>query len=52
MRPDDFGRFLSRFVAAGRDPAARGRQGQTLRQVITPQRQAVPFLAILSTYGA
>ena len=22
MRPDDFGRFLSRFVAAGRDPAA------------------------------
>lgn len=52
MRPDDFERFLTRFVAAGRDPAARGRQGQTLRQVITPHRQAAPFLALLSAHGA
>ena len=52
MRPDDFERFLIRFVAAGRDLEARGRNGQTLRQVITPHRQAAPFLVLLSAHGA
>jgi hypothetical protein len=52
MRPDDFARFLARFIAAGRNPAARSRQGQTLREVITPHRQAAPFLVLLSEHGA
>ncbi|MGA0840679.1 MAG: PA4642 family protein [Pseudomonadales bacterium] len=52
MRPADFTRFMTRFVAAGRNPSARGRQGQTLRTVITPHRQAAPFLDVLSAHGA
>lgn len=52
MRPEDFERFVRRYVAAGRDLGARSRQGETLRETITPHRHAEPFLRILDAAGA
>lgn len=51
MRPEDFQRFMDRFVAAGRDPAATSRAGLTLRQTIAGHRQAEPFVGILEAAG-
>ena len=51
MRPGDFERFLARYRAAGRDPAARSRAGQTLAESIAPHRHAAPFLRVLQAAG-
>ena len=51
MRPEDFARFMAMYTAAGRDPAARSRSGETLRDTIAGHRHAAPFLAILDRAG-
>lgn len=51
MRPEDFGRFMALFTAAGHDPAARSRHGETLRDTIAGHRHAGPFLDILERAG-
>lgn len=51
MRPADFERFMTLFVAAGRDPAATSRAGRSLRQSIAGHRHAGPFLTILEAAG-
>jgi len=51
MRPGDFERFMGMYAAAGRDPAARSRSGETLRDTIAGHRHAAPFLAILDRAG-
>jgi hypothetical protein len=51
MRPDDFRRFVARYVAAGHDLAARSRRGETLRDTISRHRHAAPFLEILEAAG-
>jgi hypothetical protein len=48
MRPEDFSRFIEMFVAAGRDPLARGMAGETLLETIADHRRAGPFREILS----
>jgi ankyrin repeat protein len=47
MRPDDFADFVERFVAAGRDLNARGRQGETLLETIAAHRHGAPFRDIV-----
>lgn len=51
MRPDDFQRFLAMYLAAGRDPAARSRRGETLRDTIAGHRHADPFRRMLEAAG-
>lgn len=51
MRPGDFERFMSLYVAAGRDPGARSRRGETLREAIAGHRRAGPFMQILEAAG-
>jgi hypothetical protein len=51
MRPDDFRRFMALYTAAGHDPAARNRRGETLRDTIAGHRHAAPFLEILDQAG-
>lgn len=51
MRPDDFERFLTVYVAAGRDPAARSRRGETVRETIAGHRHGVRFREILQAAG-
>jgi len=51
MRPADFERFLALYVAAGCDPAALGRRGETLRQTIAGHRRAEPFRQMLAAVG-
>ena len=46
MRPDDFERFLTFFLAAERDINARDRQGRTLWQIIEAHRQGADFIAV------
>lgn len=48
MRPEDFGRFIDMFVAAGRDPSARGAAGETVLETIASHRRADGFREILS----
>lgn len=52
MRPEDFNRFVARFIATGRDINARSNAGATLLGTITDHRRAGPFREILSTHGA
>lgn len=52
MRPDDFARFIERFVAAGHDPSARGSDGRTLMETIASHRHGAPFRDILGAAGA
>lgn len=47
MRPEDFGRFIEMFVAAGRDPHARGQAGETVLETIASHRHAGPFRTVL-----
>lgn len=51
MRVDDFQRFLPRFTAAGRDINARGRDGQTLREILAGHRKGAPFMEVLDRAG-
>jgi hypothetical protein len=51
MRPHDFERFMTMFVAAGHDPAARNRAGETLREHIAGHRHAGRFAEILLATG-
>lgn len=51
MRPEDFERFMAMFVAAGHDPAARNRAGETLREHIAGHRHGAPFTKILQAAG-
>jgi hypothetical protein len=51
MRPADFARFLTMYVAAGRDPGARGQQGETLRETIARHQRAGPFRDLLESAG-
>ncbi|MDG1206160.1 MAG: PA4642 family protein, partial [Pseudomonadales bacterium] len=46
MRPDDFKRFLSFFVAADRDLDATDNQGRTLWQIIESHRHGHEFIAL------
>lgn len=48
MRAEDFGRFIDMFVAAGRDPLARGIAGETVLETIADHRRAEAFREILS----
>lgn len=52
MRPADFARFVEFFLADNRDLNARGRDGQTLAEVIASHRHATPFLDILRQHDA
>ena len=47
MRPEDFARFIDMFLAAGRDPHARGRDGETVLETIASHRHAGPFREVL-----
>ena len=52
MRPEDFGRFVERFAALGRNLSARGNDGRTLLGLIAEHRHAAPFREILERHGA
>ena len=49
MRPEDFGRFLKVYSAAGGQLDAVDKEGRTLGQVIQHHSKAQPFLALLPT---
>jgi hypothetical protein len=49
MRPEDFGRFLKVYSAAGGQLDAVDKEGRTLAQVIQNHSKAQPFLALLPT---
>ena len=49
MRPEDFGRFLKVYSAAGGQLDAVDKEGRTLAQVIQHHSKAQPFLALLPT---
>ena len=51
MRPDDFRRFIDKFIASGRDLHACSNAGLTLVQTIEGHRHAAPFKAILDRYA-
>ena len=51
MRPDDFERFLTFFVQAGRDLDARDRHGRTLWEIIETHRHGDKFLAIKQKFA-
>ncbi len=51
MRPADFERFLVMYVADGRDPGARSRSGETLRETIATHRHGAPFRRLLEAVG-
>jgi hypothetical protein len=51
MRPHDFERLLSRFVADGRNINATNPEGQSIYQVIAQYpSQAQPFLDVLAKF--
>ena len=50
MRPDDFSRFLSFYIDAGRDLDAQDKKGRTLWQIISKHRRGVDFLRIKQTF--
>lgn len=52
MRVDDFRRFLTHFVDAGGDLAARDAKGRTLAEIISPHRHAGDFLKALQQQAA
>ena len=49
MRPEDFGRFLTVYRAAGGQLDAVDKEGRSLAQVIESHSKAQPFLALLQT---
>lgn len=49
MRPEDFGRFLTVYRAAGGAVNAADKEGRTLAQVIENHSKAQPFLELLQT---
>jgi hypothetical protein len=49
MRPEDFGRFLKVYSAAGGQLDAVDKEGRTLAEVIASHSKAKPFLALLQT---
>ena len=52
MRPGDFERFITRFVALARDLNARSNAGETLLTTIADHRHGAPFREILERHGA
>lgn len=46
MRPDDFERFLTFYIEAGRDVDATDPDGRTLWEIIAKHRQGQEFVAI------
>jgi len=52
MRPGDFDRFITRFVALDRDLNARSNSDQTLLTTIAHHRHGEPFREILERHGA
>ena len=52
MRPEDFARFLDKFVGLGRNVNARGNDGDTLRALAAKHRHGAPFVEILEAHGA
>ena len=50
MRPADFERFLTFFVAANRDLDATDDQGRTLWVIIEGHRQGLDFLTLREKY--
>ena len=52
MRPGDFERFVTRFIAVGRDLDAQSNAGQTLLAFIADHRHGDDFREILQRHGA
>ena len=52
MRPHDFERFLTFFVAAGRNLDATDSHGQTLLSLMRSHAQAAAFVALMEQAGA
>ena len=52
MRPDDFERFIRRFVDLKRDLNAKSNADQTLLSILAEHRHGGPFREILERYGA
>ncbi|MGI9327419.1 MAG: PA4642 family protein [Pseudomonadales bacterium] len=52
MRPEDFARFLPRFVGSGRSVDALSSKGETLAAVIATHRHSEPFLLALKSASA
>ena len=48
MRPEDFERFVTAYVAQGGDVHAPNTAGQSLAEVISAHKKAAPFLEILN----
>lgn len=52
MRPADYERLLTRFVAEGRDIQASNPQGQRIHEIIAAYpRQSAPFLEVLAKFA-
>jgi len=52
MRPDDFERFVEKFVALNRDINATSNEAHTLLTLISDHRHAGPFREVLERHGA
>lgn len=52
MRPGDFERFVTRFIASERDLNAQSNAGQTLLAIIADHRHGEDFREILQRHGA
>ena len=52
MRAEDFERFISYYLADGRDINARSAAGETLLGTIAGHRKGAPFRDILERHGA
>ncbi len=50
MRPDDFERFLTFFLEAGRNIDATDTKGRTLWEIISAHRQGSEFIRVKSQF--
>ena len=46
MRPDDFARFLTFFIEAGRDIDAKDPKGRTIWDIMATHRHGAEFIAL------
>ncbi|MFW1920042.1 PA4642 family protein, partial [Acinetobacter baumannii] len=52
MRPTDYERLLTQFIADGRDINAKDPEGQRIHDVIAKfPRQSAPFLEVLAKFA-
>jgi hypothetical protein len=52
MVPEAFGRFVTFFVADGRDINARNYRGETILKIVSEHRNSAEYTAILDQAGA